>query len=68
MTPGELMDSLETAGVRFALDPSGEVVIRAPRGSLTDERRAALAEHRAGIGALLGAVGPECWEPAEGKR
>ena len=62
-TPGRLMDTLEHVGVRFALDAAGEVVIRAPRGALSDEQRAALAEHRDGIGELLVIVGPECWRP-----
>jgi hypothetical protein len=62
-TPGRLMDGLERAGVRFALDPAGEVVVRAPRGALTDERRVALTAHRDGIRALLKVVGPACWSP-----
>ena len=62
-TPGRLMDTLERAGVRFALDAAGEVTIRAPRGVLSDEQRAALAEHRDGIHELLAAVGPVCWQP-----
>ena len=67
-TPGTLMDELERAGVRFGLGVGGEVVIRAPRGALTDEQRAALAEHRQAIGELLAAVGPACWRPKENER
>ncbi len=63
MTPGTLMDELERAGVRFALDAASEVVVKAPRGTLTDEHRAALVEHRDGIRELLVIVGPECWRP-----
>ncbi len=62
-TPGRLMDELERGGVRFALDPAGEVVIRAPRGALTDAHRAALTEQRENIRELLVIVGPECWRP-----
>ena len=58
-----LMDDLERDGVQFALDASGEPVFRAPGGGLTDEHRAALAEHRDGIRELLVIVGPECWRP-----
>ena len=68
MTLGTLMHSLEGAGVRFALDAAGEVVIRAPRGVLSDEERAALVTHRAAIGELLAAVGPACWQPKETAR
>ena len=57
MTPGTLMDELELAGARFAVDPAGEVVVVAPRGALTHEQRAALAEHRDGIRELLVIVG-----------
>ena len=58
-----LIDRLEAAGVCFALDAAGEVMVSAPRGSLSDEQRAALAEHRDGIRELLAIVGPECWRP-----
>ena len=58
-----LMDELEATGVRFALDGAGQPVARARRGALTAEQRAALMEHRAGIGELLAIVGAECWAP-----
>ena len=58
-----LIDRLEAEGVCFALDAAGEVMVSAPRGSLNDEARAALAEHRDGIRELLVIVGPECWRP-----
>ena len=67
-TPGRLMDTLERAGVRFALDAAGEVVVKAPRGALSNEQRAALAEHGEAIGELLTAVGPACWQPKGGER
>ena len=58
-----LMDELEATGVHFALDPAGEVVVMAPRGTLTDAHRAALTEHRLAIRELLAIVGPACWAP-----
>ncbi len=58
-----LMDRLEAAGVCFALDMAGEVMVSAPRRALSDEHRAALAEHRDGIRELLVIVGPESWRP-----
>ena len=63
LSAAALMDDLERAGVRFALNPAGEPVFRASRGALTDEQRAALVTHREAIGELLAAVGPECWQP-----
>ena len=58
-----LMDELERAGVCFALDAAGEVMVSAPHSTLTDAHRAALTEHRAGIRELLAIVGPACWQP-----
>ena len=55
LSPGALMDRLEAVGVRFALDAAGEVVVRAPKGVLTEECRAALITHREAIRALLAA-------------
>ena len=66
MTAAVVMDALEALGVRFALDTAGEVVVDAPRGVLTEERRAALTGQREGIRELLAIVGPACWEPTSG--
>ncbi len=58
-----LMDELERIGVRFALDPGGEPVFRAPHGALTEAHREALSEQRENIRELLAIVGPACWAP-----
>ncbi len=58
-----LMDELERAGTCFALDATGEVMVSAPHGTMTDAHRAALTEHRDGIRELLVIVGPGCWAP-----
>ena len=58
-----LMDELERAGVCFALDAAGEVLVSAPHGALTDAHRTALTELRSGIRELLAIVGPACWVP-----
>ena len=63
-----LIDRLEAEGVCFALDAAGEVMVSAPRGALSDEQRAELAEHRDGIRELLATVGPACWQPKESRR
>ena len=58
-----LMAELERAGVCFALDATGEVMVSTPHGALTDAQRAALTEQRENIRELLMIVGPACWAP-----
>jgi hypothetical protein len=53
MTAADLLTDLDAAGVICVLDAAGELVIRAPRGTLTPERRAAIRHHRAALALLL---------------
>lgn len=53
VTAAELLDALEAAGVALALDEAGELVLRAPRGVLTPDIRAAIQERRDAIVMLV---------------
>lgn len=53
MTPAVLLRELERRGVRLTPRPDDRLNVQTPAGALTDELRAALAEHKPALRALL---------------
>jgi len=66
MTLPELMESLESRGVKLSLGP----VVDAPRGMMTDQIKAALGTHKPALLAGLGkgarseVLGAQRWGPS----
>lgn len=54
-SPAELLTSLRSSGATVAAAPDGRLSVQAPPGSLTDELRAAIKQHKAELLDLLAA-------------
>src|SRR5690242_14759935 len=62
MTPVQLLGALAGRGAKFSVQ-AGELVVDAPRGTLTSEDRAALAAHKPELVALLSTGAMPPWPP-----